>query len=162
MLSAGSLSLGPLFGATNLARVRQVAFSRGMHDSNLGFDAARHTAPLASSSERRHARRGNPLVDLCHFLELARREAGLATLTLADEEGLVIAGAGRYSDCEEVGALATCAASAEGPVVLSRFELLGSWVSLCAPSQGLSVELAERTRAACSRILERRIRPLRH
>lgn len=141
--------------------MQQVAFSRGMHDSNLGFDAARPTPPLANA-ERRHTRRGNPLADLCHFLELARREAGLTTLTLADEEGLVIAGAGRYSDCEEVGALATCAASAEGPVVLSRFELLGSWVSLCAPSHGLSEELTERTRAACSRILERRLKPLRH
>lgn len=110
--------------------------------------------PVETESDRRHPSRGNPLSDLCLVLERARRQACLTSLALADAQGLLIAGAGQFAQCEELGALAAlgCDRPADGVV---RFELLGAEVLLCAPSDALDHAVAERVRLDCTRVLGR-------
>jgi hypothetical protein len=95
--------------------------------------------------------RRDPLKELCVYLESVRQRGGFRSLALADSEGLLIAGAGKYSECEELSALSALRVS--GPShVLGRFPLLGSEVLLCAPEQGSS-DVVTHVRRACERIL---------
>jgi hypothetical protein len=47
----------------------------------------------------------NTLGELCTYLEAVRQTGGFQSLALADTDGLLIAGAGKFSECEELSAL---------------------------------------------------------
>lgn len=69
------------------------------------------------------------LSQLLHLLEQGRRRLGVRTLVLADSQGLMIAGAGRYSACE---ALAAQAPFLRHTGQARIAEVAGQEVTLCA------------------------------
>ncbi len=96
----------------------------------------------------------DPLVRLRQVLETFRRAGSYETLALADDHGLLIAGAGHFARCEELAALSAHTPSSRSA---ARFELLGSPVLLCAASSGASEGLdpiqAESLLRKCARAL---------
>lgn len=60
--------------------------------------------PHRPNAERRRRRTENPLLALSWLLERARQSAELQTLVLADDSGLLIAGAGGHYACEALAA----------------------------------------------------------
>ncbi len=104
----------------------------------------------ALTEERRHARRGDPLSDLCMALDGVRRRLNLQCLVLVDDLGLVIAGAGRHAQCEEMGALAAMAPNSPN---VTRFELLGAPVLLWASAM-LDPGTKRYLVTTCQRVLE--------
>src|SRR5271165_4067426 len=61
---------------------------------------------MKSSTERRTKRSSDPLVALHYQLAHCRRERGLDALVVADDSGIVVAGAGGWAACEELAAYA--------------------------------------------------------
>ncbi len=61
---------------------------------------------MTISEERRLERSEDPLVALHYQLTRARRDGRLDAIVLADEAGLVVAGAGGWAVCEELAAYA--------------------------------------------------------
>lgn len=74
-------------------------------------------------------RRPSTVERLAHLLEEARRQSGVSAVALADGQGLLIAGAGRYSSCEDLAAWAPLS-SLRGRV--ASIEVWGQRVHLCA------------------------------
>jgi hypothetical protein len=60
----------------------------------------------ATPEERRHRRSDDPLVALHYQLVQARREGRHEAIVVADDAGLVVAGAGSWAVCEELAAYA--------------------------------------------------------
>jgi hypothetical protein len=58
------------------------------------------------TDERRSKRSNDPLIALHYQLAQARTEASLEAVVVADESGLVVAGAGTWAMCEELAAYA--------------------------------------------------------
>ncbi|HVW27903.1 MAG TPA: hypothetical protein VHC69_21205 [Polyangiaceae bacterium] len=119
--------------------------------------------------ERRRDRTDSPLVALSRCFESARRRAGLGALVLADVSGLVIAGAGPASMCDELAAVS--AANWGRPAndtVPCRLEVLtraldvrrlridGVEVLLCTEGEGDTETTLAEAMAGCQRILGRR------
>lgn len=98
-----------------------------------------------------HTGARNTLGELCTYLEDVRQSGGFRSLALADTDGLLIAGAGKFSDCEELSALS--AERQQGSRhVLGRFSLLGSEVRVCAREKA-STDIVALVQGACERIL---------
>jgi hypothetical protein len=58
------------------------------------------------AEDRRRKRSNDPLVALHYQLSHARSEGHLETIVVADDAGLVVAGAGPWAACEELAAYA--------------------------------------------------------
>ena len=56
--------------------------------------------------ERRSKRSNDPLVALHYQLAHTRSQASLDTIVVADDSGVVVAGAGTWAACEELAAMA--------------------------------------------------------
>jgi hypothetical protein len=98
----------------------------------------------------------NTLGELCVYLEGVRQSGGFRSLALADTDGLLIAGAGKFSECEELSALS--AERTQGARhVLGRFSLLGSEVRLCAREKA-TADIVAHVQSACEQILGK-VRP---
>lgn len=98
-----------------------------------------------------HTGARNTLGELCTYLEGVRQSGGFRSLALADTDGLLIAGAGKFSECEELSALS--AERQQGSRhVLGRFSLLGSEVRVCAREKA-STDIVTLVQGACERIL---------
>lgn len=67
-------------------------------------------------TERRRQRSNDPLTALHRLLEAARTREGLKALAVADESGLLVAGAGHFARCELLAAEAPLQASAKQSV----------------------------------------------
>ncbi len=62
--------------------------------------------PAQVPSERRRRRSDDPLVALHYQLAHARQEGQLEAIVVADDAGVVVAGAGAWATCEELAAYA--------------------------------------------------------
>jgi hypothetical protein len=62
--------------------------------------------PAQVPSERRRRRSDDPLVALHYQLAHARLEGQLEAIVVADDSGVVVAGAGAWATCEELAAYA--------------------------------------------------------
>ncbi len=60
----------------------------------------------ALDSDRRKRRSSDPLIALHYQLTVARSESELEAIVVADDAGLVVAGAGSWAACEELAAYA--------------------------------------------------------
>jgi hypothetical protein len=58
------------------------------------------------TSERRRKRSNDPLIALHYQLAHARHEGSLEAIVVADDSGVVVAGAGAWAMCEELAAYA--------------------------------------------------------
>ena len=67
-----------------------------------------------SGPERRRQRSNDALVALHRLLEAARTREGLKAVAVADESGLLVAGAGHFTRCELLAAEAPMRASEHG------------------------------------------------
>ncbi len=119
------------------------------------------------STERREARSTDPLVALARLLDAARRLGGLDALALADETGLLVAGAGLWQTCEVLASIAPLVAVND--TVPTRLDVLarrsevrrlsidGIQVLLCGQGEegGRAVGLRHAA-AGCERILGHR------
>ena len=125
--------------------------------------------PSREAADRRRDRTDSPLIALSRCFESARRRAGLGALVLADVSGLVIAGAGPSSMCDELAAVS--AANWRRPAndtVPCRLDVLtrtlevrhlridGIEVLLCTEGDGDAEEPLAEAMAGCQRILGRR------
>jgi hypothetical protein len=103
-------------------------------------------------TERRNKRSSDPLTALCRLLEAAREREGLEALALADESGLLVAGAGHFSKCEVL--------AAEAPLLFTKrknvrgVEVDGVRVLLSA--EPLRPRIFESLAQGCQRILGKR------
>jgi hypothetical protein len=127
-------------------------------------------ASIDVEADRRQGdRTDSPLIALSRCFEAARRRAGLGALVLADVSGLVIAGAGPASVCDELAAVG--AANGDTPAndtvpcrldVLSRalevrrLRIDGIEVLLCTEGESDSAAPLADAEAGCQRILGRR------
>jgi hypothetical protein len=128
------------------------------------------TPPACIEADRRRGdRTDSPLIALSRCFESARRRAGLGALVLADVSGLVIAGAGPASVCDELAAVG--AAYRDEPAndtvpcrldVLSRalevrrLRIDGIEVLLCTEGESRDTAPLADAEAGCQRILGRR------
>jgi len=62
--------------------------------------------PMSLLADRRRQRSDDPLVALHYQLANVRREAELEAIVVADDSGVVVAGAGAWAMCEELAAYA--------------------------------------------------------
>lgn len=122
--------------------------------------------------ERRAGRPSQPDEALARLLEGARRDGNFEALALADEAGILVAGAGAYRACEEIAAFAPIWARSEAAndtiptrldVIARRTEIRrlcidGIQVLLCG--QGGTRDALSRAAAGCARILGRPGRPV--
>ena len=122
-------------------------------------------APLL---DRRHDRTTDTLGALTRLLESARRKSGFEALTLADDAGLLVAGAGAAELCDELAAVspmqATWAANdtvpsaldvVEGRARLRRLRVNGIEVILCGLGGQRDEESAlDGVAQGCGRILK--------
>jgi len=92
--------------------------------------------------------------DLCSALEQTRRRAQLSSLALGDSSGLLIAGAGRFAQCEELCALAAHCPSEEA-IEVRQLSMLGQTVLLSAPGP-IDADLVADLARCCDRIFGRR------
>lgn len=65
----------------------------------------------AAAPDRRRNRSDDPLVALHYQLSQARQEGSLEAIVVADDSGVVVAGAGSWVVCEELAAYAPLLAS---------------------------------------------------
>ncbi|HLK35656.1 MAG TPA: hypothetical protein VKU41_02815 [Polyangiaceae bacterium] len=121
------------------------------------------------SEERRRQRSADPLVALHYQLAHARHEGRLEALVLADDAGVVVAGAGAWAVCEELAAYAPLLAQGvwtePGMATTSRVAELrtqvdvqpvsveGQTVLLCARGSGSSSAMS-RAAKGVARILK--------
>lgn len=117
--------------------------------------------------DRRARRSGQADEALGRLLEGARRDGDFEALALADETGILVAGAGAFRTCEEMAAFAPLWAREEAAndtiptrldVIARRTEIRrlsidGVEVLLCG--QGGTREALARAAAGCARILGR-------
>jgi hypothetical protein len=105
------------------------------------------TGPNPNATERRTTGgRENPLSSLTHLLESARRRAAAEALSLADDTGILIAGAGPCHDCELLAALSplTDARLPANDVVPTRIDVLSATVVRRVRIDGVEVLLSAR------------------
>lgn len=76
------------------------------------------------SRERRRARTSDPLRALSRLLDSVRQRAQLEAVAVADETGLLVAGAGPWRACEELAALAADANPPANDVVPCRIDVI--------------------------------------
>jgi len=121
--------------------------------------------------DRRRKRSEDPLVALHYALAHARHEGRLEAIVVADDAGVVVAGAGAWAVCEELAAYAPLLAqgvwSEPGAGAQSRVAELrtevdvqpvdveGQTVLLCARGGWLRAMAMERAAAGVARILKR-------
>jgi hypothetical protein len=128
-----------------------------------------HSRDAQEVPERRRDRTDSPLIALSRCFESARRRSGLGALVLADVSGLVIAGAGPSSMCDELAAVgaANWGRPANDTIpcrldVLTRalevrhLRIDGVEVLLCTEGQGDTETPLAEAMAGCQRILGRR------
>jgi hypothetical protein len=110
--------------------------------------------------ERRRKRSVDPLIALHYQLAYARHDGGLDAIVVADPSGVVVAGAGAWSTCEELAAyapllerqpevmtvpIASRIESLRRQVDVKRLQVEGQEVLLCArggATRGLSLDQA--------------------
>jgi hypothetical protein len=68
--------------------------------------AATDAAASAASADRRRNRSSDPLVALHYQLTQTRHEGRFEAVVVADDSGVVVAGAGAWATCEELAAYA--------------------------------------------------------
>lgn len=120
--------------------------------------------------ERRDGSREETLTSLGRLLDSVRREADFDAVAVADETGVLVAGAGAWARCEELAAVAPLSLAANDTVptrvdVLARrmevrrLMVDGVQVLLCGQGGRSSApEALTRAAAGCARILGRRRR----
>lgn len=127
---------------------------------------------MVANEDRRQKRSEDPLVALHYQLAHARQEGRLDAIVVADDSGVVVAGAGSWAACEELAAYAPLLAQGvwNEPGVagkLSRMAELrtevdvqpvdveGQTVLLCARGGMLRASAMERAAGGVARILKR-------
>ncbi len=126
---------------------------------------------MTTAEDRRRKRSEDPLVALHYQLAHARTEGRLEALVVADDAGVVVAGAGSWAVCEELAAYAPLLAqgiwSEPGNGRTSRVAQLrtevdvqpvdvgGQTVLLCARGGILRSSAMERAASGVARILQR-------
>jgi hypothetical protein len=120
--------------------------------------------------DRRRKRSEDPLVALHYQLAHARHEGRLDAIVVADDAGVVVAGAGAWAVCEELAAYAPLLAQGvwnePGAARVSRMselrtevdvqpvELDGQTVLLCARGGPMRMVAMERAATGVARILK--------
>lgn len=128
-------------------------------------------SPLGDGADRRTARREDTLAALDELLDAVRRDSDFRALAVADSAGVLVAGAGAFSECEELAAWAPLAArSVANDTVPTRLEVVarkmmvrrltidGIEVLLCG--NGGQSDALRRAAVGCARILGRRQQPI--
>lgn len=122
--------------------------------------------------DRRRSRSEDPLVALHYQLAQARQEGRLEAIVVADDSGVVVAGAGAWAVCEELAAYAPLLAQGvwhepgmdggsrvaelRTEVDVQPVEVEGQRVLLCARGRGWMRAMAmERAASGVARILTR-------
>jgi hypothetical protein len=116
--------------------------------------------------ERRQARSSDPLVALSRLLDAARRVGRLEALAVADETGLLVAGAGLCQTCELLAGIAPLLADNDsvptrldvlaGRSEVRRLSIDGIQVLLCGHGDDAGRDLGLKHAAdGCARILGR-------
>jgi hypothetical protein len=118
-------------------------------------------APMSrSQAERRQRRSPDPLTALGFILDTARQAQGFSALAVADSSGLLVAGAGRFADCEELAAHAPIQDPAKmidcPPDAVEMVDIDGLEVLVAARSSGATPNLAA-VAQGCVRILGRKL-----
>jgi hypothetical protein len=122
--------------------------------------------------ERRQKRSDDPLVALHYQLAHARDEGRLEALVLADDSGVVVAGAGAWATCEELAAFAPLLARGQWhepgleagsgiaalrtEVDVQPVDVDGQTVLLCARGGWMRAQAVEMAAQGVMRILRRR------
>jgi hypothetical protein len=122
-------------------------------------------------AERRKNRSDDPLVALHYQLAHCRHEGRLEAIVVADDAGVVVAGAGAWATCEELAAYAPllaqgvwtepgCASSSRvaelrTEVDVQSVEIDGQQVLVCARGGWMRATAMERATAGIVRILRR-------
>jgi hypothetical protein len=91
---------------------------------------------------------------LSALLEVARRRLRASVLALADDQGLLIAGAGRHKSCEALAALAPLS---RGATRQRSMDLWGKPIHLCAAYPFLDARLADQVLAELHQVLAPRL-----
>ena len=109
-----------------------------------------------SLEDRRRRRSIDPLVALHYQLSSTRKEGALDTVVVADDEGVVVAGAGSWAACEELAAFAPLIARGEpllegGGVSVRSVDIGGDRVLLCTRAAQSTEELSAVREAAITR-----------
>ena len=123
------------------------------------------------AEDRRRKRSNDPLVALHYQLSHTRTEGRLETIVVADDAGLVVAGAGPWAACEELAAYAPLLAQAawheparpsrsrvdemRDDVGVQPVDVDGQTVLLCARGGKMQPAAMDRTARAVARILRK-------
>jgi hypothetical protein len=121
--------------------------------------------------DRRHRRSEDPLIALHYQLAQARQEGHLEAIVIADDAGVVVAGAGAWAMCEELAAYAPLLAQGvwtepglagesrvdelRAEVDVQSVEVEGQRVLLCARGGRRRMLTMERAAGGVARILGR-------
>lgn len=108
--------------------------------------------------ERRVRRSRNLQEALGYWLEATRLRTRLSSIALADTQGMLVAGAGPASECDELAAWAPIVLEnvdfpSAPPFVLQGERVNGFDAYVCTGSSGAAPELLADTARGCSRIL---------
>jgi hypothetical protein len=128
---------------------------------------------MTVSEDRRRKRSQDPLVALHYQLAHARHEGSLEAIVVADDSGVVVAGAGSWAVCEELAAYAPLLAQGvwnepgligpsrvaelaapEAQVDVQSVKVDGQTVLLCARGGGRRGAAMERAAQGVARILK--------
>ena len=128
---------------------------------------------MTVSEDRRRKRSQDPLVALHYQLAHARHEGSLEAIVVADDSGVVVAGAGSWAVCEELAAYAPLLAQGvwnepglvgpsrvaelaapEAQVDVQSLKVDGQTVLLCARGGGRRSAAMERAAQGVARILK--------
>ncbi len=119
--------------------------------------------------ERRRQRSVDPLIALHYQLAYARRDGGLDAIVVADPSGVVVAGAGAWSTCEELAAyapllerereamtvpIASRVESLRPQVDVKRLAIEGQEVLLCARGGSMRALSLQQAAMGVTRILK--------
>ena len=127
-------------------------------------------AAEAAQGDRRRQRSNDPLVALHYQLAQAGREGKVDAMVVADDSGVLVAGAGPWASCEELAAYAPLLAQWCEPglgsygnlgelrtnVDVQRVETDGQSVFLCARGGWMRAMAMERAAQGVARILASR------
>jgi hypothetical protein len=121
----------------------------------------------ADGHEQRVRRSAEPLLALSRLLDAARRDAMVEAVAVADETGILVAGAGAWQACEELAASAPLIAAND--TVPTRLDVLARRVEVrrlrvdgmevllsCCGNEHAAGAALERAADGCRRILGRR------
>jgi hypothetical protein len=144
--------------------------------THVDSTATSSKAEGSANSDRRHQRSNDPLVALHYQLEHARREGKVDAMVVADDSGVMVAGAGPWASCEELAAYAPLLArgvwcepalepalAANGPLAKLRTEVDvqrvdsdGHTVLLCGRGGWMRAKAMETAAQGVARILTSR------